>query len=86
MCDFFLALSLFSLAILCGGKLQNNNRTSILAAAASLAIVVLVLAMGGCSGGGYGSSMRANRGTASIMVTAQSASIAHTTTINVTVQ
>jgi hypothetical protein len=30
--------------------------------------------------------MRANRGTASIMVTAQSASIAHTTTINVTVQ
>ena len=69
VCDLFLALSLFSLAILCSGKLQNNNRTSIVAAAASLAIVMLVLAMGGCGGGGYGSSTQANRGTTSIMVT-----------------
>jgi hypothetical protein len=77
-------VSLFSLAILRGGKLRNN-RASMVAAAASLAIVVLVLAMGGC-GGGYGSSTEANRGTASIMVTAQSGNIAHTTAINVTVQ
>jgi uncharacterized protein (TIGR03118 family) len=85
VCDYFLALSLFSLAILCAGKLQNDNRPSIVAAAASLTIV-LVLAIGGCGGGGYGSSTQPNRGTASIMVTAQSASITHTTTINVTVQ
>jgi hypothetical protein len=56
------------------------------AAAASLTVVVQVLAMGGCGGGGYGNSTQANRGTASIMVTAASGSIAHTTTINVTVQ
>ena len=85
VCDLFLALSLFGLATLCGGRLQNNKRTSIVAAAVSLAIVVLVVAMGGC-GGGYRSSTQANRGTASIMVTAQSRSIAHATTINVTVQ
>jgi hypothetical protein len=82
-CGFFFALSLFSLAILRGGKLRNNP-ASMVAAAAALAIVVLVLAIGGC--GGYGSSTQPNRGTASIMVTAQSGSIAHTTTINVTVQ
>ena len=86
VCDLFLALSLFGLAILSGGRLQNNNRTSIVAVAVSLAIVVLAVAMGGCGGGGYGSSTQANRGTASIMVTAQSRSIAHATTINVTVQ
>ena len=73
VCDYFLALSLLSLAILCAGKLQNDNRPSIVAAAASLTIVVLVLAIGGCGGGGYGSSTQPNRGTASIMVTAQSA-------------
>ena len=54
-------------------------------AAASLAIVVLVLAIGGY-GGGYRSSTQAHRGSAAIMVTVQSGSIAHTTTINVTVQ
>jgi hypothetical protein len=40
--------------------------------------------MGGC--GGYGGSTQPNRGTASIQVTAQSGSIAHTTTVTVTVQ
>jgi hypothetical protein len=51
---------------------------------AAATIVALGLAMGGC--GGYGSSTQPNRGTASIMVTAHSGAISHTTTVSVTVQ
>jgi hypothetical protein len=40
--------------------------------------------VGGC--GAYGSNTKPNRGTASIVVTAQSGAIAHTTTVEVTVQ
>jgi uncharacterized protein (TIGR03118 family) len=77
------ALALLSLAILRCGKVRNA-RASMLTATASLAIVALLVTLGGC--GGYGSGMRTNRGTALIMVTAQSGSIAHTTTVSVTVQ
>jgi hypothetical protein len=76
-------LSLLVLAMLCGGKLRIA-RASTLTVTASLAIVALVLAMGGC--GGYGGSSQPNRGTASILVIAQSGSVAHTTTVTVTVQ
>jgi len=77
------ALSLFSLVIWSGGRIRTA-RASLLTATAVLAIVALGLAIGGC--GGYGSSTQANRGTASISVTAQSGNISHMTTVNVTVQ
>ena len=81
--SLFVALALYSLAIWRGGKIQTA-RPSLLTATAVLAIVALGLAIGGC--GGYGSSTPPNRGTASIMVTAQSGTISHTTTVMVTVQ
>jgi hypothetical protein len=42
------------------------------------------LVMSGC--GGSGSSAQSNRGTASIMVSAQSGTLSHTTIVRVTVQ
>lgn len=77
------ALSLYSLAIWRGGRIQMA-RPSLVAATAVLTIVGLGLAIGGC--GGYGSNVQPNRGTASIMVTAQSGAISHATTVKVTVQ
>jgi hypothetical protein len=82
-CALLLALALFCLVIARSGKLRNA-RASLLTATAVLAIVALGLAIGGC--GGYGSSTQPNRGTASIMVTAQSGTISHATTVMVTVQ
>jgi len=76
-------LALFSLAIWPGGGIRPG-RTSLLTATAAVAIIALGLTIGGC--GGYGSTMPTNRGTASILVTAQSGSIAHTTTVSVTVE
>jgi len=53
--------------------------------AASVAIIIAIgLAVGGC--GGYASTSQANRGTATIMVTAQAGTVSHTTTVSVTVQ
>ena len=83
-CALFVVLSLLILAMSSGGKLRIARSFALPTATASLAIVALVLAMGGC--GGYGGSTQPNRGTASIQVTAQSGSIAHTTTVTVTVQ
>lgn len=77
------ALSLYSMAIWRGGRIQMA-RPSLLTATAVLTIVGLGLAIGGC--GGYGSSTQPNRGTASVVVTAQSGAISHTTTVKVTVQ
>ena len=82
-CALLLALALFSLALQRGGKLRTV-RPSLLTATAAAAIVALGLAIGGC--GGYGSSSQANRGTASVKVTAQSGTISHATTVTVTVQ
>ena len=82
-CALLLALALFCLVVARGGKLRNA-RASLLTATALLAIVALGLAIGGC--GGYGGSTQPNRGTASIMITAQSGTISHTTTVMVTVQ
>jgi hypothetical protein len=82
-CALLLALALFCLVVARGGKLRNA-RASLLTATALLTIVALGLAIGGC--GGYGGSTQPNRGTASIMITAQSGTISHTTTVMVTVQ
>jgi len=80
-CVLLVVLVLFSLVLWCDGKLRNA-RPSLLTATG--AIVALGLAIGGC--GGYGSNTQQNRGTASIIVTAQSGTISHTTTVMVTVQ
>jgi len=82
-CALLLALALFCLVIARSGKLRNA-RASLLTATAVLTIVALGLAIGGC--GGYGGSTQPNRGTASIVITAQSGTISHTTTVMVTVQ
>ncbi len=62
----------------------GSDRASLVAAAACLIIVALGLAAGGC--GGYGNTAVPNRGTASIVVTAQSGSIGHASTVTLTVQ
>jgi len=56
----------------------------VLTAAAVVAIVVLSFTLVGC--GGYSSTTPPNRGTNSIVVTAQSGTLSHTSTVNVTVQ
>jgi len=77
-----ITIALFSLAMLRAGKI-SSGRLSPLAASAA-AILTLCLLIGGC--GGYSNGSQANKGTATIMVTARSGAIAHTTTVSVTVQ
>ena len=82
-CSILAAFVLFGIAIW-RVKGVRILRTSVLTATATGAIIALALVMGGCSG--YGSGAQPNRGTASIIVTAQSGAISHSTTIKVTVQ
>jgi uncharacterized protein (TIGR03118 family) len=82
-CAVLLALAWFGLLMRDGGKPQTA-RASLLTATAAATIIALLLTLGGC--GGYGSGMQANRGTASIIVTAQSGASSHTATVRVTVQ
>jgi uncharacterized protein (TIGR03118 family) len=77
-----IAIALCCLAMLRTGRL-SSIRLSPLAASAA-AVLALCLVIGGC--GGYSNSSPANKGTATIMVTAQSGAVAHTTTVSVTVQ
>ena len=78
-----IAIALFCLAITRARNLPTSVRLSPLAASAA-AILALCLVIGGC--GGYSSNSQANKGTATIMVTAQSGTLSHTTTVSVTVQ
>ena len=80
----FLAALAFLSLVLWRGKYLRNAGSLRLATSAAAVMVMLGLAIGG--GGGYSSSAQPNRGTASIVVTAQSGSISHTTTVRVTVQ
>ena len=82
-CSLLAALVLMSIVMwrLTGVRIP---RTSVLTATAAGAMIVLGLVISGCSG--YGNGTQPNRGTASIIVTAQSGTISHSTTINVTVQ
>ena len=66
------------------GRTLQSCRGMIPAYAAALTIFALSMSLSGC--GGYGSSTKPNRGTASIVVTAQSGSVSHNTTVMVTVQ
>jgi uncharacterized protein (TIGR03118 family) len=83
LCALLTALAWLDLAMRCGGNLRTA-RARLLTATAGAAIVALGLAIGGC--GGSGSSAQSNRGTASIMVSAQSGTLSHTTIVSVTVQ
>jgi uncharacterized protein (TIGR03118 family) len=79
------ALSLFGLVFWRGRRLQGA-RIPVLTSAAVLAVFALSLSLGGC---GYGSSYTPpaqNSGPAVLTVTAQSGSLSHTATVNVTVQ
>lgn len=78
-----LALVLFSFAM-SRARSVRLAPASLLPATAGAAIVALGIVISGC--GGYSSNTQANRGTASIIVTAQSGAISHTTTVKVTVQ
>jgi uncharacterized protein (TIGR03118 family) len=80
---FFLSLALFSFAMWRARNVRIAP-ASLRTATAVAAIIALGLVMGGC--GGYGNNTQPNRGTASIMVIAQSGAVSHTTTVKVTVQ
>src|SRR6266480_2891430 len=77
------AFVLFAVVLRSGQNLRRA-RASLIAATAVLVIAGVSLTLGGC--GGYGSTTKANRGTASVIVTAQSGAISHTATVVVTVQ
>jgi uncharacterized protein (TIGR03118 family) len=82
LCVLLVLLVLFDLVMRFGGNLRTA-RARLLTAAVGAAIVVLGLVTSGC--GGYGSA-QSNRRAASIKVIAQSGSISHMTSVNVTVQ
>jgi uncharacterized protein (TIGR03118 family) len=80
---------LFAVVTLCSfgiwhGRKLHSSRPSLLTATALLALVGLSLAVGGC--GGYGANVQPNRGTAAISVIAQSVTISHSKTVDVTVK
>jgi uncharacterized protein (TIGR03118 family) len=81
---FLAALALLGFVIARSGKFARV-RIPVLTSAAALAVFSFSLALGGC---GYGSSYTppANPGPAVMTVTAQSGTISHTATVNVTVQ
>jgi Bacterial Ig-like domain (group 3) len=76
------ALGLCSLAMWTRGKVRALL-PSPMTATAAITIAAMGLAIVGC---GYGSSTQANRGTATVIVNAQSGAISHTTSVSVTVQ
>jgi len=78
-----LSLGLCSLAIWTSGKVRTL-RPSLVTATVAMAIVAMGLAIGGC--GGYGNTTRANRGTVTVMITAQSGTLSHSKSVTVTVQ
>jgi uncharacterized protein (TIGR03118 family) len=83
LCALLIALALLNLVMRCGGNFRTD-RARLLTATAGAAIVALGLVMSGC--GGSGSGAQSNRGSASIMVAAQSGTLSHTTIVRVTVQ
>jgi uncharacterized protein (TIGR03118 family) len=78
----FTGLGLFGCFFVRAGRSRRGLYSLLLAGFASTLIAGSLLASTGC--GGYNS--QANRGTASIVVTATSGALSHTTTINLTVQ
>jgi uncharacterized protein (TIGR03118 family) len=83
LCGLLATLVTFGFILRREGKLRIV-RPALLTATAMVTILGLSLVFSGC--GGYGGGMQSNRGTASVVVTAQSGSISHTATVKVTVQ
>jgi uncharacterized protein (TIGR03118 family) len=81
-----LMASLALLAALAVLKKRARRPHFVFVRVAASALIVITLALTLVSCGGYTTSGQANRGTASVMVTAQSGAISHTTNISVTVQ
>ena len=79
-----IALLLGSLLLSCRGRGLRVRRASLIPAMLTLLLGCLSLASIGC--GKFAGSVTTNRGTAHIVVTAQSGAIVHTTTLTVTVQ
>jgi hypothetical protein len=77
-------IGLFGCFFAGAGRSRRGLYSLLLAGFASTLIAGSLLASTGC--GGSSSSSQANRGTASIVVTATSGALNHTTTINLTVQ
>lgn len=82
---FFLAtLGLFGALALFTRKTRGIQIPFLKVAASALSVLALAVTLVSC--GGYTTSGQTNRGTASILVTAQSRNASHTTNISVTVQ
>jgi hypothetical protein len=65
-------------------KTYRRHAAFLRVTASALTVVTLALTLVSC--GGYTTSGQTNRGTASIMLTAQAGAISHTTNISITVQ
>lgn len=79
-----LALVLATVLVPRLGVGRHTQRPVLIPLAAFTLLAIAVFASNGC--GGSGGAAASNRGTASIIVTAQSGAVTHTTTVNVTVQ
>jgi Bacterial Ig-like domain (group 3) len=79
------ALALCCLVIWHGAKLRIARPPLMGATAVLLAVMALSLALSGCGGYSAGAT-QTTRGTVALMVTAQSGSVSHATTVMVTVQ
>jgi hypothetical protein len=77
-------LGLIGTLVLLTGKTRGTHMALLRVAASTLSVITLALTLVSC--GGYTTSGQTSRGTASIMVTAQSGAISHTTNVSVTVQ
>jgi uncharacterized protein (TIGR03118 family) len=83
MSTIFMGLGLFGCIIAGAGASRRRLLSLLLGGLASVLITGSLLASTGCGGS---SSSQMNRGTASIVVTATSGALSHTTTINLAVQ
>jgi hypothetical protein len=81
MGTLFAGVGLFGCFLVGAGKSRRRLYSLLLTGIASTLIAGSLLASTGCGGG-----TQANRGTASIVVTATSGALSHSTTINLTVQ
>jgi uncharacterized protein (TIGR03118 family) len=77
-------MGLVGILVLFRKKMNTPQVAFLRAAAGALAVVTLALTLASC--GGYTTNGQSNRGTATIVVTAQSGAISHATSVSVTVQ
>jgi hypothetical protein len=78
------SLALVGILVSLKKKTCSPHAAFLRVAAGGLAVITLALTLVSC--GGYTTSGQTNRGTASILVTAQSRNNTHTTNVSVTVQ